>query len=36
MSETREDRAVSRVASYFVFVFLLAAIIETTIATVFR
>jgi hypothetical protein len=36
MSEPREDQTVSRVATYFVFIFLLAAIVETTIATVFR
>ena len=36
MSEIREDNSASRVATYFVFAFLLAAIIETTIATVFR
>ena len=36
MSEIREDNSASRVATYFVFAFLLAAIIETMIATVYR
>jgi hypothetical protein len=36
MSEIREDNSVSRVATYFVFAFLLAAIIETVVATIFR
>ncbi len=36
MSEIREDNSVTRVATYFVFAFLLAAIIETVIATVLR
>lgn len=36
MSETREDNSASRMATYFVFAFLVAAIIETTIATLFR
>jgi hypothetical protein len=33
MSEIREDSSASRVATVFVFVFLLAAIVETAIAT---
>jgi hypothetical protein len=33
MSETHEDSSASRVATYFVFIFLVAAIIETAIAT---
>ena len=33
MSETREDHSASRMATYFVFAFLLAAILETMIAT---
>jgi hypothetical protein len=33
MSEIREDRSASRVATYFVFIFLFAAIVETAIAT---
>jgi hypothetical protein len=36
MSETREDNSASRVATYFVFAFLLAAILETMIATLGR
>ncbi len=36
MSEIREDNSASRVATYFVFAFLLAAIVETMIATVYR
>jgi hypothetical protein len=36
MSEIREDNSISRLATYFVFVFLLAAIVETAVATVFR
>lgn len=36
MSEIREDNSASRVATFFVFAFLLAAIIETMIATVYR
>ena len=36
MSEIREDNSVSRVATYFVFAFLLAAIVETVVATVLR
>jgi hypothetical protein len=36
MSEIREDNSASRVATYFVFAFLLAAIAETLIATLGR
>ena len=36
MSEIREENSVGRVATYFVFAFLLAAIVETVIATVLR
>jgi len=36
MSEIREDNSVSRMATYFVFAFLLAAILETMIATLGR
>ena len=36
MSEVREDNSASRVATYFVFAFLLAAIVETMIATLAR
>jgi hypothetical protein len=36
MSEIREDNSASRVATYFVFAFLLAAILETLIATLGR
>jgi len=36
MSESREDNSVSRVATYFVLAFLLAAIVETMIATLGR
>ena len=36
MSEIREDNSASRVATYFVFAFLVAAIVETLIATVYR
>jgi|307.fasta_scaffold126422_2 hypothetical protein len=36
MSEIREESSVSRVATYFVFAFLLAAIVETVVATVLR
>jgi len=32
MSELREDNSASRVATYFVFIFLVAAIIETLLA----
>lgn len=33
MSETQEDRSTTRVATYFVFIFLIAAIIETLLAS---
>jgi hypothetical protein len=33
MSEIREDNSVIRVATYFVFIFLAAAIIETLLAS---
>jgi hypothetical protein len=33
MSESREDHSASRVATYFVFIFLGAAIIETLMAS---
>jgi hypothetical protein len=33
MSDTREDGSASRVATYFVFIFLVAAIIETLLAS---
>jgi hypothetical protein len=36
MPEIREDSSPSRVATYFVFAFLLAAIVETMIATLGR
>jgi hypothetical protein len=36
MSEIPQDNSASRVATYFVFAFLLAAIIETLIATLGR
>jgi len=36
MSEIREDNSASRVATYLVFIFLAAAIIETMIATLAR
>jgi hypothetical protein len=36
MPETQEDNSPSRVATYFVFAFLLAAILETMIATLGR
>jgi hypothetical protein len=32
MSDTREDHSASRTATYFVFIFLIAAIVETLIA----
>jgi len=32
MSESKQDNSASRVATYFVFIFLIAAIIETLIA----
>jgi hypothetical protein len=36
MAEIREDNSASRTATYFVFVFLVAAIVETLIATLGR
>ena len=36
MRETREDHSTSRMATYFVFVFLLAAVVETLVATLSR
>ena len=36
MSEIREDNSASRFATFLVFAFLLAAIVETLIATVYR
>jgi hypothetical protein len=36
MSEIREDNSASRVATYFVFIFLIAAIVETLLATLGR
>ncbi len=36
MSEIREDSSASRTATYFVFIFLVAAIVETLIATLGR
>jgi hypothetical protein len=36
MLEIREENSFSRVATYFVFAFLLAAIVETVVATVLR
>jgi len=36
MAEFRQDRSVSRVATYFVFIFLAAAIIETLVAMIGR
>ncbi len=33
MSEIREDNSASRVATYFVFIFLVAAIVETLLAS---
>jgi len=36
MSEIREESSVSRIATYFVLAFLLAAIVETVVATVLR
>ena len=32
MSESKEDNSASRTATYFVFIFLIAAIVETLIA----
>jgi hypothetical protein len=36
MPEIREDNSVSRVATYFVFAFLLAAIVETLVSMLGR
>jgi len=36
MADTREDNSVSRTATYFVFIFLVAAIIETMLASLGR
>jgi len=36
MSDTKQDDFASRAATYFVFVFLIAAIIETMLATLLR
>ena len=36
MTEIREDNSASRVATYFVFIFLIAAIVETLLATLGR
>jgi hypothetical protein len=36
MTEMREDNSASRVATYFVFIFLIAAIVETLLATLGR
>ncbi len=36
MSETRDDNFASRAATYFVFVFLIAAIIETMLASLVK
>jgi hypothetical protein len=33
MSESKEDNSASRVATYFAFIFLIAAIIETLLAS---
>jgi hypothetical protein len=33
MSDIREDNSASRTATYFVFIFLIAAIVETVIAS---
>ncbi len=33
MTDTREDHSTSRTAKYFVFIFLIAAIIETALAS---
>jgi hypothetical protein len=35
-NEVREDNSASRMATYFVFIFLVAAIVETMIATLGR
>jgi len=36
MSETRDDNFASRAATYFVFVFLIAAIVETVLASLVK
>ena len=36
MSEIQEDHSASRVATYFVFIFLVAAIIETALASLVK
>lgn len=36
MSETRDDNFASRAATYFVFVFLIAAIVETMLASLVK
>ena len=36
MSEIHEDNSTSRTATYFVFIFLISAIVETLIATLGR
>jgi len=36
MSEPKVDDSASRAATYFVFIFLIGAILETTIATLLR
>jgi hypothetical protein len=36
MSEIREDHSESRIATYFVFIFLAAAILETLLASLVR
>jgi hypothetical protein len=36
VTEIREDSSASRIATYFVFVFLIAAIVETLVATLGR
>jgi hypothetical protein len=36
MSETRDDNFASRAATYFVFVFLVAAIVETMLASLVK
>ncbi len=36
MSEIREDHSASRTATYFAFIFLVAAIVETLVATLGR
>ena len=36
MTDTREDHSASRTATYFVFIFLIAAILETALASLGR